>query len=319
MAVPPSPQAPHAVVMIRPHRFSPNPETCADNRFQTIPARPADEVARAAHAEVGAMARALDDAGVRVHLFEDIGADAPDSVFPNNWLSTHHGGRVVVYPMHAPSRRGERRPDVVETLRREYEVSSVHDYSGCEARGRYLEGTGSMVLDHVHRVAYVCRSNRVSASVLRRFCADTGYRSLVFDAADATGAAVYHTNVLMSVGTDLALVCLDAITRPEERRRVRTELERSGRQVVELSMEQVGEFAGNALEVAAPAGGTLVISERGLGSLSGSQRRAVEAHVRVLPVRVPTIEHAGGSARCMLAGIHLTPRHAADRQPALAQ
>ncbi|HYN30141.1 MAG TPA: arginine deiminase-related protein [Dermatophilaceae bacterium] len=305
---PASVQAPASVVMVRPHHFAPDARLCRDNGFTTRAHGTASEVARAAHAEVSAMAERLAGAGVRVHLFEDASSATPDSVFPNNWFSTHDCGSLVLYPMRARTRRGERRRDVVDALAREYAVATVRDYSRAERTGRYLEGTGSMVLDHVARVAYVCRSRRVSAAVLRRFCADHGYRAVVVDAVDRAGRPIYHTNVMMSVGTDLALVCLEAVRDASARRALREELDGSGHEVVPLTLAQVGEFAGNALELTGSTDRVLVMSARGWASLDAAQRRVVGAHVDVLPVHVPTVEHAGGSARCMVAGVHLPSR-----------
>lgn len=305
-------QAPPAVVMIRPHQFSPNPATAIDNAFQSLPDGTPGEVARAAYGEVTVMAERLRDAGVSVHLYEDVTHTAPDSVFPNNWFPTHSSGQIAVFPMHSVSRRSERRPDLIDDLKSRYHVPVVYDYSGLEHDGLFLEGTGSMVLDHVHRVAYVCRSNRVSEPALQRFCTDFGYHAFVFDAFDPSGTRIYHTNVLMAVATDYALIGLSAITDARQRRRVRGHLEATGRRVVDLTMEQLTNFAGNAIELQGRAGRVLVMSERAVHTLSADQLAVIEASSTILPVDIGTIEHAGGSARCMLAGIHLTPRTGGD-------
>ncbi len=307
--------APRAVVMVRPHHFVPNPQTRVDNAYQTVPTESAREVARAAYDEVTTMALALEDAGVKVHVYDDTGTSTPDSVFPNNWFSTEATGAITVFPMHSPNRRGERRADIVDDLSRRYRVSRVLDYSAYERDGVFLEGTGAMVLDHRTRRAYACRSHRMSEPLMRRFCAEFSYEPVVFDAFDDQGVPIYHTNVLMSVGTSTALVGLDAIPSPAERERVRLELESTGREVIALTRTQVAEFAGNALEVTTPSGNLLVMSARGVASLTKAQRATLEAATPILPVRIPTIEHAGGSARCMLAGIHLVPR--AEARPAL--
>lgn len=302
-----STQAPPAVVMVRPHLFAPNLADCGDNTYMSVPSGSEREVAQAAYAEVTTMAERLGDRGVRVHLFEDTGRLTPDSVFPNNWFTTHDDGTVTLYPMKARSRRGERRTDIVDALRESYAVSRVRDYSSWERAGRYLEGTGVLVLDHDSKVAYVCRSRRVNEGLLRRFCSDHGYRAVLFDAVDRLGHPIYHTNVMMAVGTDIALVCMDAIASDLDRRVVREELEAAGRHVVTLTHEQVGEFAGNALEVRGASAPLLVMSARGWRSLRRREKAAVESWVDVLTVDVPTIEHSGGSARCMLAGVHLPP------------
>jgi hypothetical protein len=305
-------QAPPAVVMIRPHQFVPNPATTVDNAFQSIPTGSRADVARAAYEEVSVMAGQLRDAGVTVHLYEDDTHTAPDSVFPNNWFSTHNSGQIAVFPMHSPSRRSERRPDIIDDLKAEYHVSVVYDYSGLEHDGLFLEGTGSMVLDHIQRVAYVCRSNRVSEPALQRFCTDFGYHAFVFDAFDPFGTRIYHTNVLMALATDYALIGLSAITDPRQRRRVRGHIEATGRRVIDLAMEQLTDFAGNAIELQGRDGRILVMSRRAVETLTTEQRDIIEAGSRIVPVDIGTIEHAGGSARCMIAGIHLTLRTGGD-------
>lgn len=314
-------QAPGAVVMIRPHAFSPNPQTAADNGFQqTGPAGEAAAIARAAHAEVTAAAQTLQAHGVRVHLFEDTGEHGtPDSVFPNNWFSTHAGGHIALYPMYSPNRRRERRQDVIELLKAQYRVQDVIDYSGLEPDGLFLEGTGAMVLDHVARIAYTSRSNRAHAVALERFATHFNFEPLVFDTADAAGRPVYHTNVLMCVATGFALVGLDMITDPARRAEVRERLAESGREVIALTRAQIGEFAGNALELTGEGGRILAMSSRAVASLTPGQIERIERTARIVGLRVPTIELAGGSVRCMLAGIHLARRpQAAAAQAATA-
>ena len=302
-------QAPAAAVMIRPHRFSTNPDTAADNVFQASAALPADVIAARALAEFDAVVDALRAAGVIVHVFDDDGERAtPDSVFPNNWFSTHHGGRIAEYPMFAESRRRERRQDVIEYLKEHYRVQEVVDYSGLEYDGLFLEGTGAMVLDHLDRIAYVARSNRADPIILERFCTAFGYEPMAFDAADESGRLIYHTNVLMCVATDYALVCLDAMTDSKRRAVVAARLGESGREVIALTRGQLHEFAGNALELTGTEGRVLALSARAAAALGDDQRAVIERSARLLPVPVPTIELAGGSVRCMIAGVHLAPR-----------
>ena len=298
-------QAPSAVVMVRPHHFRPNPETVVDNVFQAG-AAPSDTAARAL-AEFDEAVGRLQDAGVRVHVFDDHGTATPDSVFPNNWISTHHGGRIALYPMYAPSRRLERRADVVEFLKQHYRVQEVIDYSGLEHDELFLEGTGAMVLDHAERVAYVSSSARADAVILERFCTAFGYEPMVFPSADPSGRPIYHTNVMLSIGSEVALICLDAIREPRRRAEIADRLAGSGREVVELSWEQVTDFAGNAMELRGRHH-VLALSERALAALTPTQRSTIEASCELLPLRLPTIELAGGSARCMMAGIHLSTR-----------
>lgn len=302
-------QAPTTVLMIRPHHFAVNPQTAADNVFQAdADERDDDEVAAAAHAECTALAEALTAKGVRVHLFEDESTDRPDSVFPNNWFSTHRGGRIVTYPMFTPNRRLERRQDVIELLKAQYRVQDVIDYSGLEYDGLFLEGTGAMVLDHIGRIAYVARSHRADPVILERFCTHNGYEPMVFEACDDDGTPIYHTNVLMSVGTEVALICLDALPDLARRSEVVARLTETGRTVVDISHDQLRDFAGNAFELTGTDGRLLAMSERAHRSLTATQVSAIEASCEIVSVDISTIELAGGSVRCMLAGIHLDPR-----------
>ncbi len=307
-------QAPRAVVLIRPHRFRPNPHTRDDNAFQADDLRRTPEqIADAAYAEASCLADRLTQAGVRVHLFEDETASAPDSVFPNNWFSTHSGGRVAVYPMYSPSRQRERRSDILEMLKAEYRVQEVIDYSGLERDRIYLEGTGAMVVDHIDRVVYAARSNRTSPVALMRFCAQFNYEPMLFDAVDPAGRPVYHTNVLMCIGTEFAMIGLSAITDPVRRAQVRRRVEETGRIVIDLSAAQVREFAGNAIELTGSSGRVLALSARAMRALDEAQLRLIAASATPVPVGVGAIELAGGSVRCMIAGIHLARR---DGHPA---
>ncbi|HKT67305.1 MAG TPA: arginine deiminase-related protein, partial [Burkholderia sp.] len=300
-------QAPAAVVMIRPHRFLPNPQTAADNAFQRTAsggAHDTQSVSAAARDEVTAAAQTLTDAGVRVHVFDDHGErDTPDSVFPNNWFSTHPGGHIALFPMYSPNRRRERRADVIEMLKAEYRVQDVIDYSGLEYDDVFLEGTGAMVLDHVARIAYTARSRRADPVALERFCTNFNFEPICFDTADANGNPIYHTNVMMSVATEFAMVGLDLIVDRRRRDEIAQRLAETGRTVIALGHAQIANFAGNTLELSGRDGRVLALSRRAFDCLTGEQRAAIERSARLLPLDVPTIELAGGSVRCMLAGI----------------
>ena len=312
-----SAQAPSAVILVRAERFIPNPATAADNAFQRdLPAGKSDDaIAAQALSEMDAVAEALRAVGVRVHVFEDSDHTRPDSVFPNNWLSTHAGGSIAVYPMYASNRRHERRADVLELLKSSYRVQTIVDYSGLEPDGIFLEGTGAMVLDHVSRVAYAARSHRADTHVLERFCTDFGYEPMAFDAVDSEGVPVYHTNVIACIGTDLAMIALEMIPDEQRRAEVRERLSVNGRKVVELTEEQIREFAGNAVELCGrtPEGRrryVMVMSERARRSLRPEQVAAIEESCEIVSIDIPTIELAGGSVRCMIAGVHLDRRRA---------
>ncbi|GAB5469977.1 MAG: arginine deiminase-related protein [Rhodospirillales bacterium] len=304
-----SAQAPAGVVMIRPRHFRPNAETAADNRFQSAaPAGDEAGLGKAAYDEVTDAAARLEAQGLRVHLFEDEAEDRPDAVFPNNWFSTHSGGHVAIYPLYAASRRRERRQDVIETLKRLYRVQDVIDYSGLEPDGLFLEGTGAMVLDHIDRVAYAVRSKRTDPVALERFCTHFNYEPLVFDATDAQRTAIYHTNVLLCIATDFVMIGLDSIVERPRRREIVARFEESGREVMALTGDQIANFAGNAMELQGAEGRILALSTRALHSLRPDQLAVIEKSATPLDLAIPTIELAGGSVRCMLAGIHLSPR-----------
>jgi len=300
-------QSTNSVLMIRPRRFYPNPETAIDNAFQTRADFDKQALAAAARSEFDAAAQTLRDAGVRVHVFEDTAdPEKPDAVFPNNWISTHHDGRVALFPMYSELRRRERRHDIIEELRKTYKVTDVIDYSSFEEQGSCLEGTGSLVLDRVNRVAYVSLSNRSNLKVIQRFADDFGYESVTFTSVGLDGQPIYHTNVMMCVGSEFAIVGLAMIPNKPERKQVQARLEASEKKIVELAPEQVANFAGNAIELNDSTGAKLlVLSTRALRTLDREQRTVLTRHARLVPLELPTIELGGGSARCMIATIHL--------------
>jgi hypothetical protein len=302
-------QSTSAVVMIRPHRFYPNPETAADNAFQqAVEAGELPAVSAAAQREFDAAVETLRSAGVTVHVVGDTATpEKPDAVFPNNWFSTHHDGRVALYPMYSAARRRERRYDVIDELRKHYRIVDVVDYSACEEQGHCLEGTGSLVLDHVNKIAYASLSQRTNAEVLERFCADFAYEPVKFRSASEDGRPIYHTNVVMCVGSDFALLGTECIPDEAERAGVQNLLEATGKEVIELSQQQIAEFAGNAIELHNDHDKLLVLSARAVAALSSVQRATIEQYARLVPLALPTIELAGGSARCMIATVHLPP------------
>jgi hypothetical protein len=305
-----SAQAPSAVIMIRPHKFVPNAQTAADNAFQkSVNLSDHGLISETAFKESSRASDKLKEYGIKVHVFEDETDITPDSVFPNNWFSTHPGGHVAIYPMFAPTRRLERRYDVIEMLKRDYRVQDIIDYSGLEPDGLYLEGTGAMVLDHIDRVAYAIKSNRTDPVALERFCTHFNYEPMVFNAADELGTPIYHTNVLMCIATDFVMIGTEMISDPKRRYEIIERFNQSGREVITLTNDQIANFAGNALELQGKDGRLLAISSRALNALTQSQIDIIEQSVKILPLDISTIELAGGSVRCMLAGIHLTPRN----------
>ncbi len=299
-------QTADAVLMIRPARFAANPETASSNRFQA--ARTDRDVAARAAREFDGLAVALAAAGVRVHAFAGArGADLPDEVFPNNWVSFHEDGTAVLYPLLAPNRRGERRHELLDALCAEhgYRIARVVDLTGLERHGQYLEGTGSVVLDRVSRIAYACRSPRTHESALAELGRALGYETHAFDATDRDGHAIYHTNVLLSIGARFAVLASSAL-RDERERRQLVERLAERREVIDLSFEQLHSFAGNLLELRTRSAPAIALSKTALASLRPQQRKALEAHGELVVADVGTIEAiGGGSVRCMLAEVAL--------------
>ena len=304
------PQCAAAVMMVRPAAFGWNPQTQDSNRFQRFQAVRGHEAGALALAEFEALAAALRAAGVEVYAFDDRPTPAcPDAVFPNNWVSFHPDGTVVLYPMLAPNRRAERRKDLLQKLTAAggFEMHRVLDLTHFEHSGEYLEGTGSLVLDHVARVAYACLSPRTHPAPLQAFCAELGFEPFVFRATDAAGTPVYHTNVVLAVGGDVSIVAIDNVT-ATDRERLLERLARDGSYLATIGREQVAAFAANALELRSRAGGTvLAMSARALGSYSAAARARLAGCVdEVVAVPIPTIEAlGGGSVRCMLAEVFL--------------
>ncbi len=300
-------QSTNSVLMIRPGRFYSNPETAADNAFQRNTDRGSDALTPVARKEFDTAVQTLSAAGINVHVFEDTAEpEKPDAVFPNNWISTHHDGRIALFPMYSVLRRRERRQDIVEELRKHYRVAEVIDYSAFEDDGCCLEGTGSLVFDHLNKIAYVSLSNRSNPKVIQRFAEDFSYEPVTFTSIGSNGHPIYHTNVMMCIGTAFAMVGLDMIPNKNERQQLRARLEKTRKEIVELSADQIANFAGNAIELQNKSGEKLlVLSSRAARALTEEQCKTLSRYARFLPLELPTIELGGGSARCMIATIHL--------------
>src|SRR5437899_9282531 len=303
-------KSPDPVLMILPGRFHPNPETAADNAFQRDANRDLDALTLVARNEFDTAVRTLRTAGVNVHVFEDTAElEKPDAVFPNNWISTHHDGRIALFPMYSNLRRRERRQDIVEGLRKHYRVTEVIDYSAFEDEGCYLEGTGSLVFDHLNKIAYVSLSNRSNPKTIQRLADDFSYEPVIFTSIGSNGEPIYHTNVMMCIGTAFAMVGLEMIRNKAERQQVRARLEKAGKEIVELSADQIANFAGNSIELHNKGGEKLLaLSSRADRALTEDQRERLSRYARLILLELPTIELGGGSARCMIATIHLPPR-----------
>jgi len=302
------------VLMVRPGRFGYNRQTAASNRFQRAEPQSVDTAARA-RGEFETLVQAIRGAGVGVCAVDDSAEPAkPDAVFPNNWVSFHGDGTVVLYPMQAPNRREERRMEVLQAVeaRLHFRRSRLVDLRAHEEQGRMLEGTGSLVLDHVQRIAYACRSPRTDESLVRKWSELMNYDPLLFDALGADGTPIYHTNVLLSIGSKWAVVCADAIAGADCQRVLRR-LRDSGREIIEISAKAMAGFACNILELqgADANGGTrsvLALSETARTALQQLYNKAWERLNdrvdQVVTAAIPTIESVGGgSVRCMLAEV----------------
>ncbi len=284
--------------------------TAESNVFQDGSGATPEEQQQAAEQEFDALVEALRGAGISVLVEDDtLEPHTPDSIFPNNWVSFHGDGRVVLYPMEAVNRRTERRVDIIERLVNEFgfQVTDVLDLSEHEAVGHYLEGTGSMVLDRRNRIAYACLSSRTQLDPLCDFAQRMDYDVVSFDAVDRSGLPIYHTNVLMNVGEALAVICAEAIVREDQREAVLARLRDTGHDVVTLSFDQLEAFAGNMLELRNKDGErVLAMSSQAWESLSAVQREVLRANARIVRSPIENIESsAGGSVRCMLAEVHL--------------
>ncbi len=292
------------ILMVRPFRFEFNRETADNNHFQQ---ESNDQgVSEAAIKEFDALVDTLRGNDVDVVVVQDTSSPwTPDSIFPNNWFSSHISGELVLYPMYAENRRAERKPAVLNLLRRKMSHPKLVDLTNWEQEGEFLEGTGSMIFDRDKRIAYACRSQRTSEKVLHDFCSKMNYDAVIFDSYDKNGNPIYHTNVMMEAGTQVAIVCLESIKDDAQRNKVVSRLEASGKIIVDITLEQVEHFAGNMLELKSRNGRPLmVMSESARQSLSPEQFKIISTYNKIVSSNIDTIEkNGGGSARCMIAEI----------------
>lgn len=294
--------------MIRPAAFGFNEETATNNYFQTNPGISKEALQHKALTEFDNMVQLLRNEEIDVLVMEDTKEPPkPDAIFPNNWLSTSPDGTVSVFPMYAPNRRAEKRDDILQQLARHFIVKDLQDWSEYEAGGRFLEGTGSMVIDHDNKMIYAAVSERTNLSVLEKYAATNNYQAIVFLAKDKNGQPVYHTNVMMALGSAFCILCEEAIEEEWELIAVRQLLESTGHTIIPITREQMHAFAGNMLEVKNKNGeNILVLSQSAFNSLRTEQKEMLETYAKLLPVAVPVIEEVeGGSVRCMMAEVFL--------------
>lgn len=306
-------QTANAVMMIKPVKFGYNEETAISNAFQQKEALATEQIQSQAAQEFDEFVALLRQHQIEVLVFEDIlDPHTPDAVFPNNWISSHEDGTVILYPMMAANRRLERRKDIIDSLQNIYHfnVNQIVDYSHHEQQGRYLEGTGSVVFDYANGVAYANISDRTERSILEELCEMLQYEMIDFRAVDKQGKDIYHTNVVMCIGEAFATICLQAIPEETERQRVKDKLLSGGHEIVDINYEQLYAFAGNMLQVRNTNDEKFIILSRAAyQQLSDEQLDVLASNGKLLPVGIPTIEKfGGGSVRCMVAAIHLPKR-----------
>lgn len=298
--------------MVRPAAFGFNEETAANNYFQSNPGIDKKQLQQKALAEFDNMVQTLRQHDITVWVIDDTSEPAkPDAIFPNNWLSTSPSGTVAVFPLYAPNRRTEKRDDILNQLAKNFVVKEVQDWSEFEAEGRFLEGTGSMIIDYDNQMIYACVSERTSLSVLEKYAATNGFQAIVFLATDKNGMPVYHTNVVMALGDGFCVLCEEAIEEEWELIAVRQLLESTNHSIISITREQLHSFAGNMLQVQNKKGEKyLVLSQTAFDSLRKEQKQQLEAYSTLLPIAVPTIEAVeGGSVRCMMAEIFLQEKN----------
>ena len=304
--------------MVRPHSFRKNEETATNNHYQRDIAQASpEEIIERAQEEFDGLVAQLRAAGIDVVVFDEAEPhETPDALFPNNWISTHADGTVALYPMFAPNRRTERREDVPLVLEHQFgfDVRQIIDFTEFESHNKFLEGTGSIVLDRINRKAYAALSDRTDARALEHFCDQLDFEPVAFQAfqtVDNQRLPIYHTNVMMSIGSGYAVVCLDCIDSDDERKQVVDSIALDGLELIAITEEQVNQFAGNMLELTGDEGPVLVMSASAYQSLVPGQIEKLQQHTTLLHAPLPTIETCGGgSARCMIAEIHLPKQNA---------
>ncbi len=303
-------QCTDTILMVRPANFGFNPETANNNVFQqNNQSRSIKEIVDLAMQEFDELVRRLRTAGIRVVVIEDtVQPRKTDAVFPNNWFTTHMDGRIILYPMYSPNRRLERRNDIIDQLRQTYEVDEVKSYAAHEHRGAILEGTGSMILDRPNKLIYACLSQRTDLRLLDQLSMDLGgFEVVAFVAVDDQNIPYYHTNVIMTLGDDLAIICLESIENASERSMVVEKLKSTGKVIIDISRDQVLKYCGNMLQVNNTTGEQyMIMSQSAKDNLTPSQLSQIESYVTIISSPLDIIEeYGGGSARCMLAELFL--------------
>lgn len=298
------------ILLIRPSNFGFNSETAASNAFQIELNESEEEIEQKKLQEFESFVTTLKSKGVNVFVFDDtIYPEKPDAIFPNNWVTFHSDGTVILYPIFAPNRRHERRQDIIDSLKINFSVNKILDLSKYENESKYLEGTGSIIFDHINRIAYACLSPRTDKELFVEVCDYLNYKPIYFYSHDKRGKEIYHTNVMMCVGERFSVICLDTITDKGERELVFKSLIETGHQVIDITFEQMNNFAGNMLAIQTNDNKSiLALSQSSFDSLTAIQKKEIEKYSELVPLSIKTIETiGGGSARCMIAEIFLQP------------
>ena len=298
------------LLMIKPVAFDFNAETSVNNAFQQQGSN--EQAQEKAEAEFDGFVQKLTSAGIDVTVVQDTPIPhTPDSIFPNNWISFHHDGSIVLYPMFAVNRRAERKQNVFDTIQKKFAIKHTIDFTEREHQNRFLEGTGSMVLDRDNRIAYACISPRTEKTLFEEWCVQLGYKPCSFHSVDENGGEIYHTNVMMCVADQYVVICLDSIRNTAERNLVTYTIAKSNKMLIEISYSQMNHFAGNMLQVKNKKGEKIVVmSSQAYKALSTEQVKTIESFNRIIHSDLTTIEtNGGGSARCMMAEIFLPAKN----------
>lgn len=302
-------QITNTLMMIRPANFGYNVETAQNNAFQTNDTgEDTGLIAQKARAEFDLLVQKLEDHGVEVVVIEDTPTPVkPDAVFPNNWISFHQDGSIMTYPMFSQVRRLERRADIIDKIKENFTVLHQYSFESYETDEMYLEGTGSMILDRPNKLVYACTSIRTNEDILDEFSRLTGYQKILFQSTDEAGQEIYHTNVMMAMGTSFVVICMESIRDEQQRQLLRDTFKTYHKEVIDISMVQMNAFAGNMLQVGkSEKKSFLVMSDAAFNSLNSDQIATIEKHVQIIHSPIPTIEkYGGGSVRCMLAEVFL--------------
>lgn len=301
-------QTSNNILLVRPSTFSFNSETAFSNTFQKPINESDEEIKKKKLQEFDAFVTTLRAKDINVFVVEDtVSPQKPDAIFPNNWVTFHSDGTVILYPMCAANRRHERRLDIIDALKKDFQVNKIINFSTYENDNRYLEGTGSIIFDHTNKLAYACLSPRTDKELFIEVCNELNYQPIYFSSYDRNGKEIYHTNVMMCIADKFSVICLESIADNVEREIIIKSLTETGHQVIDISFEQMENFAGNMLALRTNGNKSiLALSRSSFDSLTTIQKNEIEKYSELVPLSITTIETmGGGSVRCMIAEVFL--------------